>query len=155
MERAWGLARAGWQECFECLLRMWPWILTLAAGASLINNVHCLSFIISKAGGVGGGGSQEGRGGFLQTRCTDKLKFYPPILWGGRCREAPRCFPLVQRPMPSFHQGLAAACGQFSNNSVFPCQVSVKDCVVWYKRERERVGWILGLGSQWGCKLEL
>ena len=127
---------------------------TLDTGDSLINNVHCLSFIISQRGGVEGRGSQQGRRGTLQTSCIHKLKLCPSIS-GGSCRPAAaRCSPLVLRPVLSFCQDFAAASRGFASMILFPLSHLSKGLYGWYPWEGERPECVLGIGSQWGCKLE-
>ena len=126
----------------------------LDTGGSLINNVHCLSFIISQRGGVEGRGSQQGRRGTLQTSCIHKLKLCPSIS-GGSCRPAAaRCSPLVLRPVLSFCQDFAAASRGFASMILFPVSHLSKGLYGWYPWEGERTECVLGIGSHWGCKLE-
>lgn len=97
---------------------------------NLINNVHCLSFIFSKPGEVGGRSIQEGRGGFLKTRCIDKSKFYPSS-HGAAAVGNPQVVCLLftgQSHLPA--RTLQHLVGGFINDCVFPCQMSAKEWVV-------------------------
>lgn len=125
-------------------------------GGRFINTARCLSFIISETGGVWGGGSREGRGGPLEAKRLDKLKFSPLISRGGRCGAAPHCFPLSTGPSGLSVSTLRQSIGHWPTSCVSPPSNPSKGlCGAVRVGRREREKGVLETGSRWSCQLEL